>query len=78
MAVLSKITCERCGVTTHVSHSPANAAPKICGACWGKELGSKRDQHFATLDALSVEERLRRVEAWIYDFRPQYVPPPRF
>lgn len=78
MAVLTPIKCESCGVSTHVSHSPANPAPKICGACAGKALASKRDQHFAKLDALSTEERLRRVEAWIYDYRPQYVEPPRF
>jgi hypothetical protein len=78
MSVVSQITCTRCGKTTHVSHSPADAAPKICGVCRGKAAASKRDQHFAELDALPIEERLRRVEAWIYDYRPQYVDPPRF
>lgn len=78
MAVLSSITCERCGTATHVNHSPADAPPKICGACRQAELTSQRDRHFAELDALSIEERLRRVEAWIYDYRPQWVPPPRF
>ena len=78
MAVVSQITCERCGKTTHASHSPADAKPKICGPCRGKEATSKRDRHFAELDALPIEERLRRIEAWIYDYRPQYVEPPRF
>lgn len=78
MAVLSRITCEQCGVTTEVNHSPAAPAPKICGSCRAKDAGSKRDQHFAELGTLSVEERLRRVEEWIYDYRPQWVPPPRF
>lgn len=78
MAILSKITCEQCSVTTHVSHSPADPAPKLCGACQGKNAEEKRRQALDRLAALPVEERLRRIEAWIYDYRPQYVDPPRF
>lgn len=78
MSLLSKIKCARCGTTTHVNHSPADPPPEICNVCRGKDVASKRDQHFAELDALSTEERLRRVETWIYDYRPQYVDPPRF
>lgn len=77
MAVLSRITCERCGEKADVMHAPMDR-PKVCGPCVAKELGSKRDQHFAELDALPLEARLRRVEEWIYDYRPQWVPPPRF
>lgn len=78
MAVLSRIKCKRCEASATVNHSPADAPPEICGLCQQAEVESKRDQHFAELDALSVEERLRRIEAWIYDYRPQWVPPPRF
>jgi hypothetical protein len=78
MALVSQITCEGCGVTTHVSHSPAEGRPKTCHACRGKEAASVRDQHLAELASLPIEERLRSVEAWIYDYRPQWVPPPRF
>jgi hypothetical protein len=78
MAVLSMITCEGCGKRAEVNHSPADAPPKFCGECRARALASKRDQHFAELDTLTVEERLRRIEAWIYDYRPQWVPPPRF
>jgi hypothetical protein len=78
MAVLSRITCKRCGVTTEVSHSPVDAPPEICGTCRKADMASARDQHFAKLDALSIEDRLRRVEEWIYDYRPQWVAPPRF
>jgi DNA replicative helicase MCM subunit Mcm2 (Cdc46/Mcm family) len=78
MAVLSRITCKGCGTTTEVNHSPAEAPPEICGVCQHAEAASKREQHFAELDALQIEERLRRIEAWIYDYRPQWVPPPRF
>lgn len=70
MAVLSRITCERCGTMTHVGHSPADPAPKVCGRCRGKEAASKRDEHLTALAALPLEERVARIEAWIYDYRP--------
>lgn len=78
MAMLSQIKCGQCGMTTHVSHSPFEVPPKICGACRKADLESIRAKHFAELDALPIEERLRRVEEWIYDYRPQWVAPPRF
>jgi len=77
MAVLSRITCERCGQAADVMHAPMDR-PKVCGTCTAKAAESKRDQHLSDLAALSLEERLRRVEAWIYDYRPQWAPPPRF
>ena len=78
MAVLSRITCERCGEVADVMHSPSDAKPQVCGACRAREEDAERDQYFAELDALPLEERLRRVETWIYDYRPQWAPPPRF
>jgi len=69
MAILSQITCEQCGVTTHVNHSPADAPLKICHACFENNAASKRDQHLAARAALPIEERLRLIEAWIYDYR---------
>lgn len=70
MAVLSSITCEKCGVTTHVSHSPADPPPKICGACVGINLAAKRKAHLDALAVLPIEERLRKIEEWIYDYKP--------
>lgn len=43
-----------------------------------KEREDRRTKALAELAALPIEERLARIEAWIYDYRPQYVPPPRF
>lgn len=70
MAVVSQITCEQCGTTTHVGHSPANLAPKVCGPCRGKEAKSKRDEHLAAMAALPIEQRIARIEAWLYDYEP--------
>lgn len=78
MAVLSQITCEACGAKKDVWHSPSDPRPRVCATCEDKRLTAAREEHFAKLDALTLEERLRRVEGWIYDYRPQWVPPPRF
>lgn len=43
-----------------------------------EEEMAARKMALADLAALPVEERLARIEAWIYDYRPQYVPPPRY
>lgn len=70
MAVVSGIKCEKCGVQTHVSHSPGDPPPKICGPCSAQTAAEKRTAALAELAALPIEERLARVEAWIYDYRP--------
>ena len=72
MAVLSTIVCNRCGKSAEVNHPSNSGPPKICSACFKEEVASERERHFAELDALSVEERLRRVEAWIYNYRPDW------
>lgn len=70
MALVSQITCKRCGAAAHVSHSPADAPPEVCGPCLGKEVATRRDQHLAAMAALPLADRVARIEAWIYDYRP--------
>ena len=71
MAVVSNIKCEQCEQYADVWHSPGEIRPRICGACRAKEIDTKRADHFAALDAFSIEERLRLVEEWIYDYKPR-------
>ena len=47
----------------------------------GRERQKREEARFNTLAALSalpLDERLARIEAWIYDYQPTYVPPPTF
>ena len=78
MANLSRIRCRSCGEAADVMHNPSGGKPTICGPCRKKENSQKRENHLSELGDLPIEERLRRIEAWIYDYRPQYVEPPRF
>lgn len=77
MALQSQISCTRCKQTKNVVHR-AGDFPNICHDCRGKEADDKRASTLTKIAALPVEERLARIEAWIYDYRPTYVPPPRF
>lgn len=43
-----------------------------------KQAVEDRTAMLAALAALPMEERIARIEAWIYDYKPQYVEPPRF
>ena len=43
-----------------------------------KEREYQRAKILEATAKLPIEERLARIEAWIYDYRPSYVPPPRF
>lgn len=70
MSVVSLIRCVECGRTADVSHAPHTSPPKTCGLCAKAEAGREREHHLAVLQTLTVEERLRKMEEWIYDYRP--------
>lgn len=40
-----------------------------CPHCAKAEADEKEAAHFAMLDELSLEERIRRIEKWIYHFK---------
>lgn len=46
----------------------------ICSKCDKKQKQLKREAHFKFLDSLTVEQRLRKVEEWIYDYKPAVHP----
>ncbi len=41
-----------------------------CQSCYTKELQIKRSIFLNGLQLLSLEERISRIEAWIYDYKP--------
>ena len=50
-----------------------NINNKYCGECTAKELNRKRREHFGALDALTIEERLRKIEEWQYDHMQDHI-----
>ena len=52
-----------------------------CPKCVKEEEDKARAEHFAKLDAMTLEERVRRLEELQYDHskvRHGYIPPPKF
>jgi len=79
MAVAVQETCIKCANTFTDYRSGGLTTRNItCPDCRRKEDQAKEDMHFATLDSLTIEERIRRIEEWIYHYKPQYVDPPKF
>ena len=70
MALLSKIVCEGCGQNKEVMHPASQFPPKVCNECKEKERLADRKLHFQKLDDLTIEARVRRIEEWIYDYKP--------
>ena len=38
----------------------------------------EKKKHFEFLDSLPLEARIRKIEEWIYNYKPTYIPPPTF
>jgi len=55
-------------------YTPIYAAGSVrgsgCPFCADTAATEKEEKHFAELDALEMEERIRRIEKWIYNYKP--------
>ena len=69
--------CTKCFNTFQNVASNEFKPKRLCPACieeekviQGKLEREKRIKHFLYLDTLTIEERLRLIEEWIYDYKP--------
>lgn len=69
MALIRHITCRTCGNHSEIYDTPGDM-PTECAACAQKRAAQDRAQHLAGLKALTLEERIARIEEWIYDYKP--------
>ena len=63
MAYITNLKCKTCGKI--YCGTKSRFGFDLCTYCARKEKDRKRRQHYQGLD-----ERLRKVENWIYDYRP--------
>ena len=80
VALLIKIHCEVCKKEKNVMVAASRARPTVCNACRiAKERQDER-LHFLRLDGMTVRQRLREIEAWVYLHKNQrhYTPPGKF
>ena len=66
MALSTMIVCHECGKEKSVIHS-AGIAPLICSDCKAKKFNEKKREALGVLSKLPLEERVRRIEEWIFD-----------
>lgn len=57
--IQTKYCYECCWDTTHTNGK--------CNACKGREAENRHREHFARLDSLSLEERVREIEKQLYN-----------
>ena len=69
MACLIEVHCVKCGQTKQVLAGYESPVTK-CDECREKEKAQKRRTHFAGLKALTLEERITKIEEWVYDYKP--------
>jgi len=68
MAYVTDWTCRKCRKPQY------SAVPRdyTCSACEMEKKDRDRREYFGRIDALTVEERLREVEEWIYEHKQKY------
>lgn len=70
MAIIVNCSC-KCGKKWRSMIGSGQPPLTECQECRDKRLDIVRQAHFEKLDSLSMEERLRKVEEWIYDYKPK-------
>ena len=66
MALARQITCKECGERKLVASS-SFVTPEICNDCRERHEAEEKEVYLQDLQAQSPEERMRRIEEWIYD-----------
>ena len=69
MALITNFICTTC----HENVQETIGAGQIrnqCRNCKNKEATNKRAQYLKGLEVLTIEERLAKLEAWTYDYKP--------
>jgi hypothetical protein len=69
MALNYHIICSVCGKAKDVMGS-TNSYPDICNSCEKTRKDTERKNQLDELAKLSVEDRIRKIEEWIHDYRP--------
>ena len=51
-----------------------HSSDSVCGDCKQAKEDKARKEHFNALNKLSIDARLRKVEEWIYNYKPSRHP----
>ena len=70
MALLRTITCTVCGKEKTIAVTHTNFGRTVCNSCLASMEADNRQRYFDVLDTMSIHERVRAIEKWIYDYKP--------
>ena len=70
MAVVVNGLCIECDKPFTTTIDSGQPIPLVCPKCLALEEEKSRRLYFGGLDGLTIEERLRKIEEWIYDHKP--------
>ena len=68
MAYMTTTMCSKCGEKATVIVSNG-VTPHLCPDCEYKKAKAKSTLHFDKLDKLTLEQRIRKIENWMYRFK---------
>jgi len=61
---ITELRCPTCNKVWQGGKSASSSHSQECADC----IAAKRREYFKSLDKLTTEERLRKIEEWIYDY----------
>ena len=67
MAMIRNFICSVCNSASTGCVNPGTA--DICNSCVRKKVDRDKREYFHGLDGLTTEERLRRIEEFIYNYK---------
>jgi len=72
--ILRTIHCFSCLQPRQVSVGSGQPLPNVCDICARTEAQVKLAGYLDDLSKLSLDDRLRRIEKWIYEYKPYKEP----
>ena len=72
MAFITTIYCHTCGQSKQEVAS--NEYPSTCGECISKANTKQHREWIAGREGLTIEERIREIEEWMYQHNTTHVP----
>ncbi len=70
MALLVGGICNKCKKPFKDLIRSDETIPNICPTCKNDEKMKKDKEYFDELDNLTINERIRRLEQWVHDYKP--------
>jgi len=72
------VVCPKCNHEYRPMSSSGSNNKSGCPVCEMRAATKREEEYFARLDTMSMEERVRRIERWIYEYKAPSRYPPKY